>query len=115
MAELTFTLNGLERTEQISEDTSLLELLRERCRLTSPKDACAPSGQCGACVVLAETGQERTTGLAIPALGWLPFIHLHWRWLQPQAEIQPDYSAGRLNEVCMIDCRVNLWWRICSV
>ena len=65
MAELTFTLNGLERTEQISEDTSLLELLRERCRLTSPKDACAPSGQCGACVVLVDG--DKKTACAFPA------------------------------------------------
>ncbi len=65
MAELTFTLNGLERTEQIKEDTSLLELLRERCRLTSPKDACAPSGQCGACVVLVDG--DKKTACAFPA------------------------------------------------
>ena len=65
MAEITFTLNGTERTASISEDTSLLELLRERCRVTSPKDACAPSGQCGACVVLVDG--EKKTACAFPA------------------------------------------------
>jgi len=65
MAEITFTLNGQARTAQISDDESLLELLRERCHITSAKDACAPSGQCGACVVLVDG--EKKTSCAFPA------------------------------------------------
>lgn len=65
MAEISFTLNGQPQTESISDDTSLLSLLRERCAITSAKDACAPSGQCGACVVLVDG--EKKTSCAFPA------------------------------------------------
>ena len=65
MTKITFTLNGQSRTEEIADSESLLELLRERCRVTSPKDACAPSGQCGACVVLVDG--DKKTACAVPA------------------------------------------------
>ena len=33
---------------------SLLSVLRERLAITSPKDGCAPQGQCGCCTVLVD-------------------------------------------------------------
>ena len=50
---ITFTLNG--STAQASEDhPHLLAALREELGITSPKDGCAPSGQCGCCTVLVD-------------------------------------------------------------
>ncbi len=51
---MEFTLNGRPVSIQIPEGASLLEALRERCGLTSPKDGCAPEGSCGACTVLVD-------------------------------------------------------------
>ena len=49
----TFTLNG--STAEASEDhPHLLAALREELGITSPKDGCAPSGQCGCCTVLVD-------------------------------------------------------------
>ena len=61
---VTFTLNG----DQVSVDGAhphLLAALREELGVTSPKDGCSPSGQCGSCTVLLD-GKARvscSTGL----------------------------------------------------
>ena len=48
---IEFTLNG--RTVSVRADhPHLLSALREELDITSPKDGCAPSGQCGCCTVL---------------------------------------------------------------
>jgi aldehyde oxidoreductase len=52
MLAATFTLNGAPLHLEVREDESLLETLRERLGLTSPKDGCRPQGECGACMVL---------------------------------------------------------------
>jgi aerobic-type carbon monoxide dehydrogenase small subunit (CoxS/CutS family) len=53
-----FSCNG----EQLEVDTapgeSLLSVLRERLGVVSPKDGCAPQGQCGCCTVLVD-GEPR--------------------------------------------------------
>src|SRR5690242_13400689 len=53
-----FSCNG----EQVEVDTapgeSLLSVLRERLGVVSPKDGCAPQGQCGCCTVLVD-GEPR--------------------------------------------------------
>ncbi|MEI8255790.1 MAG: molybdopterin cofactor-binding domain-containing protein, partial [Deltaproteobacteria bacterium] len=55
-----FTLNGAPRRLEVAEDESLLDALRERCDITSPKDGCQPQGQCGCCLVLVD-GQPKTS------------------------------------------------------
>ena len=48
---IEFTLNG--RSVSVRADhPHLLSALREELDITSPKDGCAPSGQCGCCTVL---------------------------------------------------------------
>ena len=48
-----FVLNGEE--VKVSDDhPHLLAALREELGVTSPKDGCAPSGQCGCCTVLLD-------------------------------------------------------------
>ncbi len=54
MPSLTFRLNGSELTVPYEEGMHLLEILREACGITSPKDGCAPEGACGCCAVLID-------------------------------------------------------------
>ncbi len=50
---MSFSVNG--RDVQVRDDhPHLLAALREELGVTSPKDGCSPSGQCGACTVLLD-------------------------------------------------------------
>ena len=53
MATVSFTVNGLP-AEVSADHPNLLTALREELGITSPKDGCSPSGQCGACTVLLD-------------------------------------------------------------
>ena len=57
---LELTVNGNARSLEPREGESLLDALRERCGLRSPKDGCAPQGQCGCCLALVD-GRAVTT------------------------------------------------------
>jgi aldehyde oxidoreductase len=52
---MDFILNGEPLSVEADEGTSLLDLLRVGCGVTSVKDACAPEGSCGACTVMVES------------------------------------------------------------
>ncbi len=65
MASIRFTLNGAEKTADVHDGGTLLELIREGCGVTSPKDGCSPTGQCGCCTVLVD-GQAKVA-CAFPA------------------------------------------------
>jgi xanthine dehydrogenase YagT iron-sulfur-binding subunit len=52
-AEITLRVDGRDRTVTVDTRTSLLDALRERLGVTSPKKGC-DHGQCGACTVLLE-------------------------------------------------------------
>jgi selenium-dependent xanthine dehydrogenase len=54
MPELTFTLNGNPTTVSYEPGMDFLEVLREECRVVSPKNGCAPEGACGCCAVLVD-------------------------------------------------------------
>ncbi|MCP4202979.1 MAG: selenium-dependent xanthine dehydrogenase [bacterium] len=60
MLEISFTLNGEPRKVSIRPEESVLETLRTRCGVTSPKDGCQPQGQCGCCLALVD-GVAKTT------------------------------------------------------
>ena len=51
---LDFELNGRQVRVDLAAGESLLDVLRERCGVTSVKDGCAPEGSCGACTVLVD-------------------------------------------------------------
>lgn len=51
---MDFFLNGKPVSVEVADGESLLEVLRDRCGVTSVKDGCAPEGSCGACTVLAD-------------------------------------------------------------
>jgi len=73
MAE--FTING-EARRVGDHHENLLAALRDELRLTSPKDGCSPSGQCGCCTVLingkarisCQTSLEKAEGASITTL-----------------------------------------------
>ncbi len=65
MNRITFTLNGVARRVETRPDESLLEVLRNRCGITSLKDGCSPQGQCGCCLALVDGNPKMTC--AVPA------------------------------------------------
>ena len=65
MKSIELRLNGKSRQVDVRPDEPLLETIRQRCGVTSPKDGCAPQAQCGCCLVLMEG--KALTSCAIPA------------------------------------------------
>ena len=53
-ATVSFTLNGAPCCKTVVAGTTLMDLLRDDCDLISPKNGCAPQGQCGCCTVLLD-------------------------------------------------------------
>ena len=74
-ASVTFMLNGAE-VRASAEHPHVLAALREELGITSPKDGCAPSGQCGCCTVLldgkatiaCQLSMEKVTGRTVTTL-----------------------------------------------
>lgn len=72
---VTLTVNGAETTVS-ARHPHLLSALRDELGLTSPKDGCAPSGQCGCCTVLVDAkavvacnlGLDRVAGKSVVTL-----------------------------------------------
>jgi xanthine dehydrogenase YagT iron-sulfur-binding subunit len=61
-AQITLRVDGEQRSLTIDTRTTLLDALRDRLGVTSPKKGC-DHGQCGACTVLLD-GRRATTCLA---------------------------------------------------
>jgi xanthine dehydrogenase YagT iron-sulfur-binding subunit len=62
---LTLNLNGEARTLEVAPTDTLLDLIRDRLKLTGTKKAC-DMGACGACTVLAD-GRRIKACLALAA------------------------------------------------
>jgi aldehyde oxidoreductase len=60
---VSFTLNGAE--VEVGDHPNLLAALREELDVTSPKDGCSPSGQCGCCTVLVDGKPTVSCSLAL--------------------------------------------------
>jgi selenium-dependent xanthine dehydrogenase len=77
---MDFTLNGAPASADVRPGEHLLEVLRDRCGVTSVKDGCAPEGSCGACTVLVDgkavvscaQPAERFAGRAVTTQEGLP-------------------------------------------
>jgi aerobic-type carbon monoxide dehydrogenase small subunit (CoxS/CutS family) len=57
---MKFTCNGRDVEADVAPGETLLNVLRERLRLHSVKDGCAPQGHCGCCTVLVD-GEPRVS------------------------------------------------------
>ena len=74
-----FTLNG-ETVTAADDHPHLLAALRDELGVTSPKDGCSPSGQCGCCTVLVDgkarvarsTPLDKVAGAEVVTLEGLP-------------------------------------------
>jgi xanthine dehydrogenase molybdenum-binding subunit len=72
---ITFTVNGREVSVR-GDHPHLLSALRDELGITSPKDGCSPSGQCGCCTVLLDgkamvscvTGLDKAEGKQVTTL-----------------------------------------------
>lgn len=62
-AEITLVVDGRSRTVTVDTRTTVLDALRERLGVTSPKKGC-DHGQCGSCTVLLD-GRRHLTCLAL--------------------------------------------------
>ncbi len=62
-SEITLVVDGAPRTVSVDNRTTLLDVLRERLGITSPKKGC-DHGQCGSCTVLLD-GRRHLTCLAL--------------------------------------------------
>lgn len=51
---VAFTLNGAPVRAEVTAELSLLDLLRDRFDVISPKDGCQPQASCGCCTLLIE-------------------------------------------------------------
>lgn len=78
---MTLSLHVDGRAVAVADDgASLLEVLRDRLGIRSPKDGCAPQGQCGCCTVLVDgqarvacvTPARRVAGRTVTTLDGLP-------------------------------------------
>ncbi|MBI4819027.1 MAG: selenium-dependent xanthine dehydrogenase [Deltaproteobacteria bacterium] len=65
MSSIHLHLNGREVEVTAHEGESLLDILRDRCGISSTKNGCAPQGQCGCCLAIVD-GKAKTT-CATPA------------------------------------------------
>jgi len=76
----SFLLNGRPTRVDARSGESLLDVLRNRCGITSIKDGCQPQGQCGCCLVLIDgkpkvscaTAVETAAGREITTIEGVP-------------------------------------------
>ena len=64
---IAFRLNGTSIRVDSRPGEPLLDVLRNRCGITSIKDGCRPQGQCGACLVLIDGHPKVSCAMPVEA------------------------------------------------
>ncbi|MFO0554197.1 MAG: 2Fe-2S iron-sulfur cluster-binding protein [Polyangiaceae bacterium] len=89
-----FTLNGAPRRLEVGEGESLLDALRERCDIHSPKDGCQPQGQCGCCLVLVDGQPKTSCAMAADKVGGKEVVTLEGLPADERALIARAFTAA---------------------
>ncbi|MEY2570296.1 MAG: hypothetical protein QOE63_646, partial [Acidimicrobiaceae bacterium] len=88
----SFSLNGAPVTVH-DEHPHLLAALREELGVTSAKDGCAPSGQCGCCTVLVDGKAIVSCNLALTKIEGTEVTTLEGMAPERQAELASAFAA----------------------
>ena len=91
---IRFTLNGTPMQVEARPDESLLEVLRERCGVTSLKDGCSPQGQCGCCLALVDGDAKVTCAMPASAAEGRSVITLEGVSVEERALIAGAFAAA---------------------
>ncbi len=94
MIEVSFVLNGRARTVRVREDESLLEMLRERCDIRSPKDGCSPQGHCGCCRVLVNGAAKVACAMPAKLAGGRDVLTLEGFAPEERADLARAFAAA---------------------
>ena len=89
-----FTLNGTPMQVEARPDESLLEVLRERCGITSLKDGCSPQGQCGGCLALIDGDPKVTCATKASAVEGRTVLTLEGVSVEERALIAGAFAAA---------------------
>ena len=52
-----------------------------------------------------ECGYWTPTGFSLPSMWYIPFVHVSWRWVEPEAEVRAVRRMGRMHEQIRPDRR----------
>jgi xanthine dehydrogenase molybdenum-binding subunit len=91
---IRFTLNGNPMLVEARPDESLLEVLRERCGITSLKDGCSPQGQCGCCLALVDGDAKVTCAMPASAAEGRSVVTLEGVSVEERALIAGAFAAA---------------------
>ena len=91
---IEFTLNGSAVRVEPRPGESLLEVLRERCGITSLKDGCSPQGQCGCCLALVDGDPKVTCAMPATAAEGKAVVTLEGVAVEERALISGAFAAA---------------------
>jgi xanthine dehydrogenase molybdenum-binding subunit len=76
MTAITLSVNGRDHHLDVEPDETLLAVLRDRLKITSPKDGCSGQGQCGCCLALIGGRPGKTCTVKAVAVKGRPIVTL---------------------------------------
>jgi len=90
MKQITLTVNNLKYTANVDPGETLLNLLREKLDITSPKKGCE-MGECGACTVIIDG--KAVNSCLVPAAECSGSVVLTVEGLKTNGELHPLQKA----------------------